>query len=56
VPASAGVHAIGVIFIEEKRTTKPIHSRQGVGEIGTVGTAAATANACASTLDKLVRD
>jgi hypothetical protein len=26
VPASAGVHAIGVIFIEEKRTTKPIHS------------------------------
>jgi xanthine dehydrogenase YagR molybdenum-binding subunit len=67
VPAHADVHAIDVIFVEEKDDEINPLGVKGVGEIGIVGTAAAIANAIYHatgkrvrnlpiTIDKLMRD
>jgi xanthine dehydrogenase YagR molybdenum-binding subunit len=67
VPVNADVHAIDVIFVEEKDNEINPLGVKGVGEIGIVGTAAAIANAVYHatgtrvrdlpiTLDKLMRD
>jgi len=64
---NADVHAIDVIFVEEKDHEINPLGVKGVGEIGIVGTAAAIANAVYHatgsrvrdlpiTLDKLMRD
>jgi xanthine dehydrogenase YagR molybdenum-binding subunit len=56
VPVNADVHAIDVIFVEEKdREINPLGVK-GVGEIGIVGTAAAIANAVFHATGKRVRD
>jgi xanthine dehydrogenase YagR molybdenum-binding subunit len=66
VPVNADVHAIDVIFVEEKDDEINPLGVKGVGEIGIVGTAAAIANANHATgervrdlpitIDKLMRD
>jgi xanthine dehydrogenase YagR molybdenum-binding subunit len=67
VPVNADVHAIDVIFVDEKDAEINPLGVKGVGEIGIVGTAAAVANAVFHatgrrvrdlpiTLDKLMRD
>jgi len=56
VPAHADVHAIDVIFVEEKDDEINPLGVKGVGEIGIVGTAAATANAIYHATGKRVRD
>jgi xanthine dehydrogenase YagR molybdenum-binding subunit len=48
VPVNADVHAIDVIFVEEKDDEINPLEVKGVGEIGIVGTAAAIANAVLS--------
>jgi xanthine dehydrogenase YagR molybdenum-binding subunit len=50
VPANADVHAMDVIFVEEKDHEINSLGVKGVGEIGIVGAAMAI------TLDKLMRD
>jgi xanthine dehydrogenase YagR molybdenum-binding subunit len=56
VPVSADVHAIDVIFVEEKDDEINPLGVKGVGEIGIVGTAAAVANAVYHATGKRVRD
>jgi xanthine dehydrogenase YagR molybdenum-binding subunit len=56
VPVNADVHAIDVIFVEEKDETINPLGVKGVGEIGIVGTAAAIANAVYHATGKRVRD
>jgi xanthine dehydrogenase YagR molybdenum-binding subunit len=56
VPANADVHAIDVIFVEEKDDEINPLGIKGVGEIGIVGTAAAIANAVYHATGKRVRD
>jgi len=56
VPANADVHAIDVIFVEEKDDEINPLGVKGVGEIGIVGTAAAVANAVYHATGKRVRD
>jgi xanthine dehydrogenase YagR molybdenum-binding subunit len=56
VPAHADVHAIDVIFVEEKDDEINPLGVKGVGEIGIVGTAAAIANAIFHATGKRVRD
>jgi xanthine dehydrogenase YagR molybdenum-binding subunit len=56
VPVNADVHAIDVIFVEEKDTIINALGVKGVGEIGIVGTAAAIANAVYHATGKRVRD
>jgi len=56
VPAHADVHAIDVIFVEEKDDEINPLGVKGVGEIGIVGTAAAIANAIYHATGKRVRD
>ena len=56
VPVNADVHAIDVIFVDEKdKEINPLGIK-GVGEIGIVGTAAAIANAVFHATGKRVRD
>jgi len=55
VPVNADVHDIDVIFVEEHDTANPLGIK-GVGEIGTVGTAAAIANAVYHATGVRVRD
>jgi xanthine dehydrogenase YagR molybdenum-binding subunit len=56
VPVHADVHAIDVIFVEEKDDEINPLGVKGVGEIGIVGTAAAVANAVYHATGKRVRD
>jgi xanthine dehydrogenase YagR molybdenum-binding subunit len=56
VPSNADVHAIDVIFVEEKDDEINPLGIKGVGEIGIVGTAAAIANAVYHATGKRVRD
>ena len=56
VPVNADVHAIDVIFVEEKDDAINPLGVKGVGEIGIVGTAAAIANAVYHATGKRVRD
>ena len=56
VPAHADVHAIDVIFVEEKDAVVNALGVKGLGEIGIVGTAAAIANAVHHATGKRVRD
>ncbi len=56
VPVNADVHAIDVIFVEEKDEEINPLGVKGVGEIGIVGTAAAIANAVYHATGKRVRD
>jgi xanthine dehydrogenase YagR molybdenum-binding subunit len=56
VPVNADVHAIDVIFVEEKDDEINPLGIKGVGEIGIVGTAAAIANAIHHATGKRVRD
>ncbi len=56
VPVHADVHAIDVIFVEEKDDEINPLGVKGVGEIGIVGTAAAIANAVYHATGKRVRD
>ncbi len=56
VPVNADVHAIDVIFVEEKDQEINPLGVKGVGEIGIVGTAAAIANAVYHATGKRVRD
>ena len=56
VPVNADVHAIDVIFVEEKDDEINPLGVKGVGEIGIVGTAAAIANAVYHATGKRVRD
>jgi xanthine dehydrogenase YagR molybdenum-binding subunit len=56
VPVNADVHAIEVLFVEEKDDEINPLGIKGVGEIGIVGTAAAIANAVYHATSKRVRD
>ena len=56
VPVNADVHAIDVIFVDEKDDEINPLGVKGVGEIGIVGTAAAIANAIYHATGKRVRD
>jgi xanthine dehydrogenase YagR molybdenum-binding subunit len=56
VPVNADVHAIDVIFVDEKDDEINPLGVKGVGEIGIVGTAAAVANAVFHATGKRVRD
>jgi xanthine dehydrogenase YagR molybdenum-binding subunit len=56
VPASADVHDIEVIFVDEPDDIINPLGIKGVGEIGVVGTAAAIANAIYHATGKRVRD
>jgi xanthine dehydrogenase YagR molybdenum-binding subunit len=56
VPANADVHAIDVIFVDEKDDEINPLGVKGVGEIGIVGTAAAIANGIYHATGKRVRD
>jgi len=56
VPVNADVHAIDVLFVEEKDDEINPLGVKGVGEIGIVGTAAAIANAVYHATGKRVRD
>jgi xanthine dehydrogenase YagR molybdenum-binding subunit len=56
VPVNADVHAIDVIFVNEKDDEINPLGVKGVGEIGIVGTAAAIANAVYHATGKRVRD
>jgi xanthine dehydrogenase YagR molybdenum-binding subunit len=56
VPVNADVHAIDVIFVEEKDDEINPLGVKGVAEIGIVGTAAAIANAVYHATGKRVRD
>jgi xanthine dehydrogenase YagR molybdenum-binding subunit len=56
VAANADIHAIDVIFVEEKDEIINPLGVKGVGEIGIVGTAAAVANAIFHATGKRVRD
>jgi xanthine dehydrogenase YagR molybdenum-binding subunit len=56
VPVNADVHAIDVIFVEEKDDAINSLGVKGVGEIGIVGTAAAIANAVFHSTGRRVRD
>jgi xanthine dehydrogenase YagR molybdenum-binding subunit len=56
VPVNADVHAIDVLFVEEKDDEINPLGVKGVGEIGIVGTAAAIANAIYHATGKRVRD
>jgi xanthine dehydrogenase YagR molybdenum-binding subunit len=56
VPVNADVHAIDVIFVDEKDTAVNPLGVKGLGEIGIVGTAAAIANAVYHATGKRVRD
>jgi len=56
VPVNADVHAIDVIFVEEKDDEINPLGVKGVGEIGIVGAAAAVANAVYHATGKRVRD
>jgi xanthine dehydrogenase YagR molybdenum-binding subunit len=56
VPVNADVHAIDVIFVDEKDDEINPLGVKGVGEIGIVGTAAAIANAVFHATGKRVRD
>jgi xanthine dehydrogenase YagR molybdenum-binding subunit len=56
VPVNADVHAIDVIFVEEKDDEINPLGIKGVGEIGIVGVAAAIANAVYHATGKRVRD
>jgi xanthine dehydrogenase YagR molybdenum-binding subunit len=56
VPANADVHAIDVIFVDEKDDEINPLGVKGVGEIGIVGAAAAIANAIYHATGKRVRD
>src|SRR6266571_1387557 len=56
VPVNADVHAIDVIFVEEKDEEINPLGVKGLGEIGIVGTAAAIANAVYHATGKRVRD
>lgn len=56
VPVNADVHAIDVIFVEEKDDAINSLGVKGVGEIGIVGTAAAVANAIFHATGRRVRD
>jgi xanthine dehydrogenase YagR molybdenum-binding subunit len=56
VPVNADVHAIDVIFVDEKDDAINPLGVKGVGEIGIVGTAAAIANAVFHATGKRVRD
>jgi xanthine dehydrogenase YagR molybdenum-binding subunit len=56
VPVNADVHAIEVLFVEEKDDEINPLGVKGVGEIGIVGTAAAIANAIYHATGKRVRD
>ena len=56
VPVNADVHAIDVIFVDEKDEEINPLGVKGVGEIGIVGTAAAIANAIYHATGKRVRD
>ena len=56
VPVNADVHAIDVIFVDEKDDVINPLGVKGVGEIGIVGTAAAIANAVFHATGQRVRD
>ena len=56
VPVNGDVHAIDVIFVEEKDDEINPLGIKGVGEIGIVGTAAAIANAVYHATGTRVRD
>jgi len=56
VPVHADVHAIDVIFVDEKDDEINPLGVKGVGEIGIVGTAAAIANAIYHATAKRIRD
>jgi xanthine dehydrogenase YagR molybdenum-binding subunit len=56
VPVNADVHAIDVIFVDERDDEINPLGVKGVGEIGIVGTAAAIANAVHHATGKRVRD
>jgi xanthine dehydrogenase YagR molybdenum-binding subunit len=56
VPVNADVHAIDVIFVEEKDDEINPLGVKGVGEVGIVGVAAAIANAVYHATGKRVRD
>jgi len=56
VPVNADVHAIDVIFVDEKDAVVNPLGVKGVGEIGIVGTAAAIANAIYHATGQRVRD
>jgi xanthine dehydrogenase YagR molybdenum-binding subunit len=56
VPVNADVHAIDVIFVDEKDDEINPLGVKGVGEIGIVGTAAAIANAVYHATGRRVRD
>jgi xanthine dehydrogenase YagR molybdenum-binding subunit len=56
VPVNADVHAIDVIFVDEKDDEINPLGVKGVGEIGIVGTAAAIANAIYHATGRRVRD
>ncbi|MBV8753185.1 MAG: xanthine dehydrogenase family protein molybdopterin-binding subunit [Hyphomicrobiales bacterium] len=56
VPVNADVHAIEVLFVDEKDDEINPLGVKGVGEIGIVGTAAAIANAIYHATGKRVRD
>jgi xanthine dehydrogenase YagR molybdenum-binding subunit len=56
VPVNADVHAIDVIFVDEKDDEINPLGVKGVGEIGIVGTAAAIANAVYHATGQRVRD
>ena len=56
VPVHADIHELDVIFVEEEdKQINPIGVK-GLGEIGTVGTAAAIGNAIFHATGKRVRD
>lgn len=56
IPVNADIHAVDVLFIEEPDTYLNRLGIKGVGEIGTVGTAAAIANAVFNATGKRIRD
>jgi xanthine dehydrogenase YagR molybdenum-binding subunit len=56
VPVNADIHAIDVIFVDERDDEINPLGVKGVGEIGIVGTAAAVANAVYHATGKRVRD
>jgi xanthine dehydrogenase YagR molybdenum-binding subunit len=56
VPTNADVHAIDVIFVDEKDDEINPLGIKRVGEIGIVGTAAAIANAVNHATGKRLRD
>ncbi|PLC51356.1 aldehyde oxidase [Pollutimonas subterranea] len=56
IPCHADVYDIDVIFVEEPDSEMSPLGAKGVGEIGTVGTAAAIANAIYHATGKRVRD